>query len=89
MRVTATTLAPVSLQFSRSPSVSGNQVQIDFDVTNYRAGTTFQLLKSGGLPGTWTGDSSAMFQNIVVGSKFRVTTLTGGAARMFYRLQAN
>ncbi|PYJ85499.1 MAG: hypothetical protein DME22_08945, partial [Verrucomicrobia bacterium] len=29
LQVTATTLAPVSLQFSRSPSVSGNQVQID------------------------------------------------------------
>ena len=88
LRVTATTLAPVSLQFSRSPSVSGNQVQIDFDVTNYRANLMFQLLQAPDVTGTWTTNSSASFQT-VTNSTFRVTTSTGGANKMFYRLQVN
>ena len=88
MQVTATTLAPVSLQFSRSPSVSGNQVQIDFDVTNYRANLVFQLLQAPDVTGTWTTNSSASFQT-VTNSTFRVTTSSGGANKMFYRLQVN
>ena len=89
LRVTATTLAPVSLQFSGSPSVSGNQVQIDFDVTNYRANLVFQLLQASDVAGTWTTNSSASFQTLVANSTFRVTTSTGGANKMFYRLQVN
>ncbi|PYJ93302.1 MAG: hypothetical protein DME23_26290 [Verrucomicrobia bacterium] len=88
LQVTATTLAPVSLQFSRSPSVSGNQVQIDFDVTNYRANLVFQLLQAPDVTGTWTTNSSASFQT-VTNSTFRVTTSSGGANKMFYRLQVN
>jgi len=89
MRVTATTLAPVSLQFSSSPSVSGNQAQIDFDVTNYRANLVFQLLQAPAVTGAWTTNNSASFQTLVANSRFRVTTPTGGASKIFYRLQAN
>src|SRR5207244_6099173 len=45
-RVTAIVAPVPTLQFSGSPSVSGNQVQIDFNVTNYRAGVTFLLLNA-------------------------------------------
>ena len=69
--------------------MSGNQVQIDFDVTNYRANLVFQLLQASDVAGTWTTNSSASFQTLVANSTFRVTTSTGGANKMFYRLQVN
>jgi len=64
-------------------------VQIDFDVTNYRAGMNFQLLQAPDVAGAWTTNSSASFQTLVANSKFRVTTTIGGAGKTFYRLQAN
>jgi len=88
-RVTAAVVLNPIVQFSGSPSVSGNQVQIDFDVTNYRANLVFQLLQASDVAGTWTTNSSASFQTLVANSTFRVTTSTGGANKMFYRLQVN
>ena len=88
-RITAAAVALPSLQFNGRPTVTGNQVQIDFDVTNYRTGMTFQLLKSPDLPGTWATDGAATFQTVVANTKFRVTTSTGGTGRTFYRLQGN
>ncbi|HWH77914.1 MAG TPA: hypothetical protein VNT76_11105, partial [Candidatus Binatus sp.] len=88
-RVTATSVATPTLQFSGTPSVSGNQVQIDFNVTNYRAGMTFLLLNAPDPGAAWTTNSSAAFQTVVPNSTFRVTTSTGGASKMFYRIQSN
>ena len=85
-RVTAAVVLNPIVQFNGSPSVSGNQVQIDFDVTNYRANLVFQLLQASDVAGTWTVDTSALIQTNPV---FRVTTSTGGASKMFYRLQVN
>ena len=89
LRVTAANIAPATVQFNGSPSVAGANVQIDFDVTNYRAGMNFQLLQAPDVAGTWTTNGSASFQTLVANSKFRVTTTTGGAGKTFYRLQAN
>jgi hypothetical protein len=47
------------------------------------------LLQASDVAGTWTTNGSASFQTLVTNSTFRVTTSTGGAGRMFYRLQAN
>ena len=88
-RVTATSVVPPTVQFSGTPSVSGNQVQIDFNVTNFRAGMTFQLLNASDLGAAWTTNNSASFQTVVPNSKFRWTTSTGGASKMFYRVQSN
>ncbi len=88
-RITAVTVASPTVQFSGRPTVSGTQAQIDFDVTNYRAGMTFQLLTASNPGGTWTTNNSASFQTIVPNSKFRVTAPTGGASKMFYRIQSN
>ena len=62
---------------------------IDFNVTNYRAGMTFLLLNASDLGGMWTTNSSASFLTVVPNSKFRWTTSTGGASKMFYRVQSN
>ena len=88
-RVTAIVSAVPTLQFSGTTSVSGNQAQIDFNVTNYRAGMTFQLLTASDLSEGWTTNSSASFQTVVPNSQFRVTTSTGGVSKMFYRILSN
>jgi hypothetical protein len=88
-KVTAVVSAIPSLQFTGTPSVSGNQVQIDFNVTNFRAGMTFQLLNASDPGAGWTTNGSASFQPIVPNSQFRVTTSTGGASKMFYRVHSN
>ncbi len=88
-RVAASASLPMSLQFSTSPSVSGNQVQIDFDVANYRTGTMFQLLKASDPAAAWNPDGAASFQTVTPNTKFRATTTTGGASQAFYQLKAN
>ena len=52
-RVTAAVVLNPIVQFNGSPSVSANQVQIDFGVTNYRTNLVFQLLQASDLAGTW------------------------------------
>lgn len=79
--------APTGIQLLAQPMVSGNQVKIDFSVTNYRAGMTFQLLKTADLQGTWTADTSASLQTLTPNSTFRFTTSTGAATRMFFKVK--
>ena len=83
--MTSSALALPSVRFTRAPAVANGQVQIPFDVTNYRAGMTLQLLKAANLTGPWTVDTTAVFQTTTA---FAVTTSLG-APRTFYRLQAN
>jgi hypothetical protein len=87
--VTATTVAPMTIAFIGRPTVSGGQIQIDFDVTNFQAGTTFQLLKATDVAAGLTVDGSASVQTIIANSRFRVTTSTGGAPQTFYRVRTN
>src|SRR5205823_6175751 len=75
-RVTATAVALPIVRFSGVPSLSGSQVRIDFDVTNYRTGMSFQLLKTADVGGAWSLDSSATLQTIVANSRFRFITPT-------------
>jgi hypothetical protein len=43
-------------------------------------------LKAANLAGTWTQDASALLQTLLANSKFRFTTVSGGAAQGFYRV---
>jgi hypothetical protein len=86
--VTAVVGSSPIVQFTGTPSVSGNQVQIDFNVTNYRAGMTFLLLNASDPSAAWTTNNSAFITNLFNAS-FRVTAPTGGASKMFYRIQSN
>ena len=88
-RVTSTNLSSGSLQFSGAPTLTGNQVQMDFDATNLRPGAVFQLLTAQDLDGAWTTNNSASFQTLVPNASFRVTTSNGGASRTFYRVQSD
>lgn len=88
VRVTAPT-APPSLQFVGNPVLSGNQIQLDFNVANYRTGMTFELWKASDPAGSWTLDNSVSFQTLIPNSKFRATTSTGGSSKGYYRVRGN
>ena len=82
---TTTNLPPMQIQFTGMPQRTGNQFQVDFAVQNFKSGTTFQLLTASSLPGIWTPDTTASFQTLVAGSRFRVVT-TNNAGMAFYRI---
>ena len=86
--ITATVPPPV-ISLAGRPAVAGSQVQIDFSVSNYRAGMTFQLWKASDPAGAWAQDSSATLQTLVANSQFRFTTSTGGATKTFYRVKGS
>jgi hypothetical protein len=79
----------MSLRFTDRPSLSGTEVQMDFDVTNYRTGAMFQLQKANSPSGPWSTDNSASIQTIVPNTQFRAITSTGGANQTLYRLVGN
>ncbi|MEY2428983.1 MAG: hypothetical protein QOJ40_1868 [Verrucomicrobiota bacterium] len=86
LRVTAA-LAPPGIQLTNKPVLAGTQIQIDFNVTNYRSGMTFQLWKSSDLL-AWSLDGSASFSILIANSRFRATASTAGASKMFYKVKA-
>jgi hypothetical protein len=87
--VTATVVQlPPVVQLVSPPVVNGNQVQVNFTLVNYRVGTTFQLLHSTSATGPYVVDPSATIQPVTAGVRYRATTVTGGAASKFYRVQA-
>jgi hypothetical protein len=86
--VAVTTGAPV-VQLGSKPAKVGSQFQVDFAVTDFRAGMTFQLWKAADPNGTWTQDTSATLQTIVAGSQFRFTTSAAGATGQFYKVRGS
>jgi len=88
LTVTTASLPP-SIQLLSDPTLAAGQIQLDFTVNNYSAGTTFQLWKTADLGATWTQDTSAGLQTVVANSQFRFTTSTGAAKQTFYRVRAS
>jgi len=86
VRVTAIIPSP-GIQLTNRPVLAGTQMQIDFNVTNYRSGMTFQLWKASDPSGSWTLDGAATITTLIPSTKFRATTSTGGAARAFYKVR--
>jgi Cysteine-rich secretory protein family len=79
-------LPPPSLQLGAKPVLAGGQIQVDFSVSNYRAGMTFQLYKAAAPEGPWSLDGTATLQTVVPSSQFRFTSATGNATRTFYKV---
>jgi hypothetical protein len=88
LRVSVSSLPPMTIQFAGTPARLGNQFQADFNVVNYRTGTSFLLLQTPDLGESWTPDAAAAFSTIVSNTQFRVTTINT-ASRAFYRIQVN
>jgi hypothetical protein len=87
-QVTASNLPPVTIQFTGSPSRSGNQVQAVFNAGNYRNGMPLQVLTATDPGGPWTTDALASVQTVVSNSQFRLTTTNAGS-RAYYRIRGN
>jgi len=87
--VVSVTTPPPSIQLVSSPVLTASQFQIDFVVADYRSAMTFQLWKASDPTGIWTQDTSASLQTLVANSKFRLTTATGGASKMFYKVKGS
>jgi hypothetical protein len=81
--------SPAEIQPATVSTISGNQVQIDFTVTNFRPGIVFELQKTADLDGTWTQDTSAVPETLIADSKFRFTSSMGTATRLFFRVKAH
>ncbi len=84
--VVAVAAPPPALQIS-SPRITGSQVVVEFTVTNYRAGMTFQLHRANGLGAAWGEDTSATLSTLSAGSKYRFTTTTTGADARVYKVR--
>jgi uncharacterized protein YkwD len=80
--------APPALQVASTPVISGPQVQLDFTVTNFKTGMSFQLWTASDPNGSWTQDNSATLQTLVSGSKYRFNT-TSSSAQRFYRVKGS
>jgi hypothetical protein len=88
--VSAATGTPApGIEVLSTPVISGSQVQIDFTVSNFHSGMTFQLFHSGDLTGGWTQDASATPQTLIANSKFRFITSTTGGPSQFFKVRAN
>jgi hypothetical protein len=85
-RVTATTAVLPGLTIIGSPAFAGDQVQVEFLVTNFRPGLSFRLLRTSDLAGSWNPDSAATLSEIVAGSRFRFTSARSAASQEFYRV---
>jgi hypothetical protein len=76
------------LQITGKPTISAGQVLIDFNVTNYTAGLTFQLWRAPDVSAAWALDTNAAISTLIANQKFRATTTLPAASRYFYRIKA-
>jgi hypothetical protein len=82
-------LPPPALQVVRGPVRVGTQLQLEWTVTDYRPGMTFQLWKAADPGAAWFLDGSASFQTLVAGSRFQATIPADNSAKMFYRIRGS
>ncbi len=87
-RVTASDALPPPIVTVTEQTVSGGELLIDFEVTNYSPSLAFQLVTSQDLAGNWNPELSAILETLISDSKFRFTTSLGTAPQRFYRVQA-
>jgi hypothetical protein len=81
---------PPVLRFVGSPTFAGDQVELEFEVENYQAGLTLELLRADGIEATWSVDDSATFETVTANTRFRVRTLRGTAEPgEYFRLRSN
>ena len=83
----STNAAAPAIALVSAPTVSGGQVQVQFSVTNYRAGMSFELLKSADVKGPWVQDAGAKLDTLVPNARFQFTTTTGSAQVFFFKVK--
>jgi hypothetical protein len=88
--VTAKTGPPpsVRMEITGTKLVSGNQIQIDFDLLSGGAGT-FHLESAPSPAGLWAVESAALINPLPLPGKFRATTSIAGVRERYFRFSAN
>jgi hypothetical protein len=89
LRVTAGNFATPILGFSKVPAVQAGQVQLEFQVANYRSGLLLRLMRAPAATGPWSVDTQGVLTTVVPNSTFRFTTPTNGSASAWFRLRAD
>jgi hypothetical protein len=68
--------------------ISGNQIQIDFDLLSGSAGT-FSLESARSPVGTWAVDPGASINPLPLPGKYRATSSIAGVRERYFRIAAN
>jgi hypothetical protein len=88
LRVTAGNYA-VPVLTLKTPSVQGGQVQVEFQVANYRSGLILGLMRAPAPNGPWSTDTQAVLTTVVPNSTFRFTTPLGASTAACFRVRAD
>ena len=76
-----------TVEFAPTPGFAG-RAGLEFTVTYYRAGMTFELWKASSLTGQWARDPSATAQTLIPDSRFRFTAVADPLSNAVYRIKA-
>jgi len=76
------------MEITGTKFISGNQIQIDFDLLSGTAGT-FHLESAPSPAGLWAVESAALINPLPLPGKFRATTSIAGVRERYFRLSAN
>jgi len=88
-KVAATAPVTPPLRFVGRPVLTASQVQIEFEVRDYRPGMVFRLYRAASVVGPWQHEAAASFQPVVANSRFRATATLSGSPQAFYQLRAD
>jgi hypothetical protein len=81
---------PPVLRFLGPPAMGAGQIEIEFEVENFRTGLSFELLRAPGVDTDWTVDNNATFEIVTPDSRFRVRTLLDDADDSgYFRVRSN
>ena len=78
----------VRMEITGTKFISGNQIQIDFDLLSGSAGT-FHLESAPSPAGLWAVESAASINPLPLPGKFRAITSIAGVPERYFRLSAN
>jgi hypothetical protein len=76
------------MEISGTEFISGNQIQIDFDLLSGSAGT-FSLESAPNPGGPWAVESAASINPLPLPGKFRATSSIAGVRERYFRISAN
>jgi hypothetical protein len=80
---------PPTVRCAARPLIVGNSIQIEFDVTGYLPGMTFQLFKAATPSGSWSLDAAATLAVVTPNVRYRLTTTTGPGSMQYYKVKAS
>ena len=78
----------LNMKITGTEIISGNQIQIDFDLVSGSAGT-FHLESAPSPVGSWAVEPAASINPLPLPGKFRATSSIAGVRQRYFRISAN